>query len=153
MSEWVRGSMMSLLKEMKSIFSKFQLWFKAPSGIAENKTMLILAMAHWRHCQTKAVIHRPGETAQTINPHFGDGHWGVTSWLPQDRTGSNTGQRWRRGIVIHLWGKKSVQIQSWPSRCSSSLTWLALLPKCEANIAQVITSKDLLILLDTLPAQ
>lgn len=85
---------MSHLKEMKSLF-----WFKALSCIPEHKTMLILATVQWKKSQTKVVTRRSGETGEAINPHFGDGHWGVTSWLPQDGTGSNRRQRWRRRII------------------------------------------------------
>lgn len=84
----------------KYFLQMFYLWFKALSCAAEHKTMLVLATAQGKKSQRKVVTRRSGETGEAINPHFGDGHWGVTSCLPQDRTGSNSRQRWRRGSLF-----------------------------------------------------
>lgn len=108
---------MSPLKEMKSIF-----WFKAISCSADHKTMLILATVQWQQS-----TRRSGETGEAINPHFGDGHWGVTSWLPQDGAGSNSRQSRRRGII-----KSCLKTQPWPSGRSSGLT--GRLPESKVHI-------------------
>ncbi len=71
----------------------------------------------------KVVIQRSGQTAQAINPHLRDGHWGVTSWLPQEGTRSKTGQRWRQREGDSPLRKSSVQTKTWPSSSDSKLTW------------------------------
>lgn len=49
-----------------------------------------------KHFQTPAkqqtAVQRSGRTVQAINPHFGDGHRGVTGWLSHEGARSKTWQ-------------------------------------------------------------